>query len=330
MESPSQSRPEISVIIMAYNRRDFVKDALHSVLTQTLPRVKYEIILLKNYYDTEIDKYAASNNVILIFCSEKIIGRMVWTGIEAARGEIISFLDDDDLFTPNKLEVVSELLSDKSVGYYHNSVQIISNNPLGSKLFRFKQFSKATIFGRIGSSKTEILKLLDNNATFNSSSVSVRRDFLNQWKSLIGATTTGPGFTLFFISLLSSKLNFMDSRRLTVFRSHSSLSNPHGKPSERIKGKVTNLENAIAALSLIANVTENVLYRSIMNYKITELRIWCCFYGDFNNELVGRQLATGILRGSPSYKTLYRFLLALIAIFWRKLPNPIRQRFLWL
>jgi Glycosyl transferase family 2. len=44
---------EISVTITAYNRKDFYMDAIKSVLNQTLPNDKYEIIFVSNFRDAE-------------------------------------------------------------------------------------------------------------------------------------------------------------------------------------------------------------------------------------------------------------------------------------
>ncbi|MCL5017733.1 MAG: glycosyltransferase family 2 protein [Candidatus Parvarchaeota archaeon] len=45
----------ITVIIAAYGRRTFLKEAIASALDQTLPRSKYEIVVIKNFRDKDID-----------------------------------------------------------------------------------------------------------------------------------------------------------------------------------------------------------------------------------------------------------------------------------
>ena len=46
----------ISVIVSAYDRMKYLLEALKSVTDQSLPRDKYEIILVKNFNDETIDK----------------------------------------------------------------------------------------------------------------------------------------------------------------------------------------------------------------------------------------------------------------------------------
>jgi Glycosyl transferase family 2. len=53
----------ISVIITAYNRKEFLLDAIKSALKQTLPKDKYEIIVIKNFKDNLIDDFINENNI---------------------------------------------------------------------------------------------------------------------------------------------------------------------------------------------------------------------------------------------------------------------------
>ena len=49
-------KPFISVIVTAYNRKEFLLQAVSSALRQTLPREYYEVIVVKNFEDEEIDR----------------------------------------------------------------------------------------------------------------------------------------------------------------------------------------------------------------------------------------------------------------------------------
>ncbi|MCW1293277.1 MAG: glycosyltransferase [Candidatus Parvarchaeota archaeon] len=53
----------ISVIVTAYNRKEFLLNALKSAVNQTLDRKFYEIIVVKNFNDNEIDNYIQQNNI---------------------------------------------------------------------------------------------------------------------------------------------------------------------------------------------------------------------------------------------------------------------------
>ena len=61
-----KTTPFITVIIAAYNRKAFLKEAIASALDQTLPRSKYEIVVIKNFRDKDIDSYPPGGNLIVM------------------------------------------------------------------------------------------------------------------------------------------------------------------------------------------------------------------------------------------------------------------------
>lgn len=95
----------VSVVIPTYNRAHCVRETLESVLSQT--HQAYEIVIvddgstdgtseaLRPYYDRI--RYIYQDNHGLAHARNR--------GISEARGEWIAFLDSDDVWLPNKLEV---------------------------------------------------------------------------------------------------------------------------------------------------------------------------------------------------------------------------------
>jgi len=55
------NQPYISVIVTAYNRRRYLPFALRSLEAQTLPRDKFEVIVVKNFEDKESDSIISRN-----------------------------------------------------------------------------------------------------------------------------------------------------------------------------------------------------------------------------------------------------------------------------
>ena len=123
-------KPYISVIITAHNSKDFLKDAINSLLNQTLDRSFFEIIIVKNFDDHEIDDQIEENKIIKFKArDDSLIGEDLAIGIENAKGEIISFLDDDDVFLPYKLtNVINEFVKDPKLIYYKNNLKVIDKN----------------------------------------------------------------------------------------------------------------------------------------------------------------------------------------------------------
>ncbi|MEM3744722.1 MAG: glycosyltransferase, partial [Candidatus Micrarchaeaceae archaeon] len=111
---------KISVIITAYNRKDFLLEALKSAVNQTLDRRKYEIICIKNFRNKTIDNYIKMNGIKSIIERNKTIGEYMLIATKEASGSIIAWLDDDDLFSRDKLQRIYDIFSNHDVGFYHN------------------------------------------------------------------------------------------------------------------------------------------------------------------------------------------------------------------
>ena len=101
----SDRTPKISVIMPAYNSSEFIIEALDSVLGQRYR--EHEIIVINDGSpDTEkFERVITSRLDDIIYIKQRNAGAGIArnTGIENARGEIIAFLDADDVWLPNFL-----------------------------------------------------------------------------------------------------------------------------------------------------------------------------------------------------------------------------------
>jgi glycosyltransferase involved in cell wall biosynthesis len=108
-------RPTVSVVIPCYNGERFVRDAIDSVLGQT--RTDLEVIVVDDGSTDDsprmVEALLSDPRVRLLrHGSNKGIAAARNTGIAAACGEYIAFLDQDDLWLSNKLQVQVPLLED--------------------------------------------------------------------------------------------------------------------------------------------------------------------------------------------------------------------------
>jgi glycosyltransferase involved in cell wall biosynthesis len=110
--------PEVSVIINCYNGEKYLKAALDSVYAQTYE--DWEIIL---WDDASTDGSAeiakGYDSRLRYFKGKKAIslGQARNWALEKAEGEFITFLDQDDLWMPEKLEMQVPLFkADKEIG----------------------------------------------------------------------------------------------------------------------------------------------------------------------------------------------------------------------
>jgi glycosyltransferase involved in cell wall biosynthesis len=92
----------ISVIVTAYNRENYLMNALKSLTNQDLSSENYEVIVVKNFHNIQIDNLINTYNFkgVLAYGT---IGNFLSLGISHSSGDVITFLDDDDIFHPHKL-----------------------------------------------------------------------------------------------------------------------------------------------------------------------------------------------------------------------------------
>lgn len=95
----------VSVIIPVYNRTFSVRDAIESVLIQSVKPSEIIVIDDGSSFDMALYLKSYMQHIHLIKLNEnKGVSFARNTGIRAASGEYIAFLDSDDLFLPKKLE----------------------------------------------------------------------------------------------------------------------------------------------------------------------------------------------------------------------------------
>lgn len=96
---------KISVIITTFQRNNLLTEAINSVLNQEFK--DYELIIVDDgSSDTSIHEYSCINSKIrYIYSSNCGISTARNIGMQAARSDLIAFLDADDVWLPEKLLV---------------------------------------------------------------------------------------------------------------------------------------------------------------------------------------------------------------------------------
>lgn len=103
-------RPLVSILICTYNRAHLLPEALESVFSQTYEPV--EIIVLDDGSTDETEKLVAGYGDRVRYYKQKNQGiAMARSKVcTFARGDLITFQDDDDLMPPGRIEVLYEAL----------------------------------------------------------------------------------------------------------------------------------------------------------------------------------------------------------------------------
>ena len=100
----------ISVIITCYNLDRYIADAIDSIITQDYDSSLYEIIVVDDCSTDRSAEIIKSYGNVRYLRPERNLGVLVATvlGLESTTGELVFFLDGDDVWEPSKLSKVVE------------------------------------------------------------------------------------------------------------------------------------------------------------------------------------------------------------------------------
>jgi glycosyltransferase involved in cell wall biosynthesis len=133
-EPHDTSRPRVSVIIPTYNREHSLGRAIQSVLDQTYGDLELIVVDDASTDETEglVKSFQDSRVRYLRHGENRGGGGARNTGISAARGQLISFLDSDDEWLPTKLARQVSVFDRGSTTLGLVYVEIVAVTPEGS------------------------------------------------------------------------------------------------------------------------------------------------------------------------------------------------------
>jgi glycosyltransferase involved in cell wall biosynthesis len=222
---------EIAVVVHAYARREFLTSALRSVAAQSLPRDRFELVVTKSFDDPALDREIARLGAVALHDEDRWNSRCLRRAIRETRAPIVTFLDDDDEFEPNRLErVLAAMRTHQDVGFYRNRVRVIDAEGRPVPVERWRSHERDAALDTRGpiylppEGKGDALRLLTQTttATFNSSSMAIRRELLDGDVG-DGLAEARLNADLFFLlaGVLAPRGIYLDDQRLTRYRFYS-------------------------------------------------------------------------------------------------------------
>jgi len=131
--------PKTSVIIPTYNRSGMVKEAISSVLDQTEPNFEIIVVDDGSTDDTRIVVESLADKRVSYFYKTNAGPASARNfGLSKAMGEYVAFLDSDDLWPTNYLDVmVANLGNNQDFGVAYSPITI--GYPDGSRIKSYKR-----------------------------------------------------------------------------------------------------------------------------------------------------------------------------------------------
>lgn len=287
----------MSVIVIVFNRREFILEAVNSVLCQDIPKGSVEIIVSKNYSDENIDLFLNEKGVINIVDFVNGIGPRLANCIRISKGSVISFLEDDDTWESNKLTVaLREFEKDQNLGYYHNSYTSMNDLSVTTKEWiHHKNIRNRKKISLTPDLTCELSYIMRYSPNFNLSSITISKNLALEILTDLTSLSYAVDVFLFFKSLSKGYTNMLDSSKLTKYRIHQSSMNKAGTFLEFKTHSLSVYEDHYRSISSIFDsITNHEIREFILSYhKEWSVRI-SILKGNTNRIILARELFSNV------------------------------------
>ncbi|MCG0826138.1 glycosyl transferase family 2 [Lactiplantibacillus plantarum] len=121
----------VSVIMPVFNGERFLKDAIESVLGQTYKNIELLIINdgSTDYTNEIISNFKSNKFVVYIDLNENVgVAEARNIGLRHAKGKYIAFIDSDDIWCANKLDIQLCQMKQKNLNYSFSYYKLIDEN----------------------------------------------------------------------------------------------------------------------------------------------------------------------------------------------------------
>lgn len=209
---------DFSIVLISYKHDDFFSDALNSIINQIYDKTKLELIVVCKSSGKPIDIIKGIRfdfDVKLVIDDGFSQGPKYEAAFQMARHDWIALLDDDDMWRPDKLKVLSNLIAkNDELVYIHNSKKLIN-----------KEFHFNNIYGRNlkkeannDLKKTNKTKINSINCMHNGSSITFKKQIVSNYKYIFGNLPGAVDFFLFASARMFEGKLFCLDEELTYFR----------------------------------------------------------------------------------------------------------------
>lgn len=142
--------PKISIVTPSYNQGKFLEETILSVITQNYPNLEY-ILIDGGSSDNSLDIIKKHEHSISYWISEKDKGQSeaINKGLQKATGDIVAWLNSDDLYTPNTLFNISKIFQENpDIDLIYGNVENFHSEK-GSFVTNVSEFKPSDFLSRV-------------------------------------------------------------------------------------------------------------------------------------------------------------------------------------
>lgn len=139
--------PTVSVIIPAYNAAEYIAETLDSVLKQTFGSLEVIVINDGSPDSAELERELQPYLARIRYLKQENRGAAAArnTGLRAAKGEFVAFLDADDTWFPTFVEEQMKFLKASGADFVYSDALLEGESPLNGRTFMEVQPSRGDV-----------------------------------------------------------------------------------------------------------------------------------------------------------------------------------------
>jgi len=260
MNNTINEQPLVSIIMNCYNGETYLQESINSVLSQTYKN--WELVFWNNKsqdksaeifkgYEDKRFKYFYANKHTTLYKARNL-------AIKESRGDFIAFLDTDDLWDENKLELQMCYFNNLEVGVVFSNCWIFKNNKKKKKLHSKKKLPSG-----------KILDQLINNYNVGILTAVIRKTFYLKLIEKFDERFSIIGDSDLFMRLSKICLFEAVQKPLASYRSHDKNLSKLNKRKEIEESEIWLRENKLNLNEFqIKNLQKKVDNMKFVNYKI--------------------------------------------------------------
>ena len=142
------------MIIPSFNAAKYITEAVDSVLAQTHKPLEIIVVDDGSSDNTKevLKPFIESRKIKYFYRENKGPGAARNRGIKESNGDLIAFLDSDDVWLPEKLEKQLKLFQNPETVLVYSDMEMLGGDDSGkrfSKVFKIKRFYRGRVFNRL-------------------------------------------------------------------------------------------------------------------------------------------------------------------------------------